>query len=550
MSLYVSLTTIPPRIERLPQTIASLTTNQTRKPDQVFVALPSSWKRFPGAAECELDRLVKLFPTSKYPNLTFLKTKDWGPASKILPLVRYLKNKNRKEDHSKTNIVFVDDDREYDSDLLEKLEAASKDHPKDVITACTTFLSPYLEAQQACGRLGSRYVDTFVGCCGVLVKPEMFSQRAQSEIPSEFEWVDDVWLSGMFQIQNIKIWCMGRMDQKRTGNDNVEALCVTTERHKLNLACVSYFNKTYGIWKDLLEFLSETESKTRGTIKITGKEGKEGKGEAQDEKVKREGEGKTKSKQEQAETTDSVSSSSVPPKSQSQIELSQRAREKLKNEAGKVFDMIYTKKEWGDGYGSGLGAQIQYCWQYLVHLHNLLRRFEVKSVLDLGCGDWKFSQIMDWSGIHYLGIDCCEKLVTYNSLHYAKKCAKTNTDIQFITGDMFNQEFIDSIDFVPDLIIFKDVIAHWPNHAIAKYLPLWSSKARKVVAVVTDLSKLLEENWDIELGGYRPVNWTKDPLKNLGFQYHLTFESHHPKHIYLWFPPESTQKTKEHEGGT
>ena len=43
--IYVSLTTIPPRLKNLDKSIESLL-NQTQKPDKIFINIPSTYKRF------------------------------------------------------------------------------------------------------------------------------------------------------------------------------------------------------------------------------------------------------------------------------------------------------------------------------------------------------------------------------------------------------------------------------------------------------------------------------------------------------------------------
>ena len=44
--IYVSLTTIPPRLKNLDKSIESLL-NQTQKPDKIFINIPSTYKCFP-----------------------------------------------------------------------------------------------------------------------------------------------------------------------------------------------------------------------------------------------------------------------------------------------------------------------------------------------------------------------------------------------------------------------------------------------------------------------------------------------------------------------
>ena len=41
---------------------------------------------------------------------------------------------------------------------------------------------------------------------------------------------------------------------------------------------------------------------------------------------------------------------------------------------------------------------------YVKSLHALAER-RIRTVVDLGCGDWQFSKYVDWRGIEYHGYD-------------------------------------------------------------------------------------------------------------------------------------------------
>ena len=40
--------------------------------------------------------------------------------------------------------------------------------------------------------------------------------------------------------------------------------------------------------------------------------------------------------------------------------------------------------------------------------------FKIKSVCDIGCGDWQFSQYIDFKGFKYTGIDCVKSVIDEN----------------------------------------------------------------------------------------------------------------------------------------
>lgn len=68
-----------------------------------------------------------------------------------------------------------------------------------------------------------------------------------------------------------------------------------------------------------------------------------------------------------------------------------------------IFDDIYRNNLCK--VGSGPGSTEQNTRQYRWFLHNFFRSNHIKSVLDIGCGDWQLSRHIDWTGIDYLGVD-------------------------------------------------------------------------------------------------------------------------------------------------
>ena len=117
--IIVSLTTIPPRFRLLNAVIESLV-NQTLQPFKIELNIPKTYRnpRYGKAPAINIDSIVDVYECPK----------DWGPATKLLPtLERYWT--------SNAIIVYVDDDRIYRSDLIEKLVAYSKKNPDNTIAA-------------------------------------------------------------------------------------------------------------------------------------------------------------------------------------------------------------------------------------------------------------------------------------------------------------------------------------------------------------------------------------------------------------------------------
>ena len=77
----------------------------------------------------------------------------------------------------------------------------------------------------------------------------------------------------------------------------------------------------------------------------------------------------------------------------------------------------------------------------------------------MGCGDWQFSRLIDWSGMTYDGFDVVDSVIAINS----KKYALPNVRFHAYTG---NPKELPSAD----LLIAKDVLQHLSNDAIGVFI--------------------------------------------------------------------------------
>src|SRR5258708_3166902 len=88
------------------------------------------------------------------------------------------------------------------------------------------------------------------------------------------------------------------------------------------------------------------------------------------------------------------------------------------DEHARVFNRYYRSDAWIGG-GSGSGSTPSVTAPYRDFLTSFLRENNIRSVVDLGCGDWQFSRLIDWSGIDYLGVDV-SGVVLENTSKFAK----------------------------------------------------------------------------------------------------------------------------------
>lgn len=181
-----------------------------------------------------------------------------------------------------------------------------------------------------------------------------------------------------------------------------------------------------------------------------------------------------------------------------------------------TFEKIYAENAWMAGSGEGsLPENTERLRSFLQHF---LREHAVRSVIDAGCGDWQFSQGIDWTGITYTGIDVAESVMRRNASLY-RGPGRT-----FVQGDIM------SISLPPaDLFIAKDVFQHWPNDAICSFLPILKAFPRAII--VNDVG--VRTNEDVPLGGYRGLDITRPPFL-LDAQEALAYPWYSAHHR-LWF---------------
>lgn len=186
----------------------------------------------------------------------------------------------------------------------------------------------------------------------------------------------------------------------------------------------------------------------------------------------------------------------------------------IKNKFGdlSVFDEIYATSYWGNG--SGEGSSLDATLPYKKFLENFIKSKGVRSVVDLGCGDWQFSQFVDFSGATYQGFDVANSVINENR----KKYSTENVEFSLL-GDYCNLP-------PADLLLCKDVLQHLSNEEIAKVLNVLPNY--KYALITNDVSnmsiigKLLWTakrsfsvpliNRDIKIGDHRLLDPTLEPF--------------------------------------
>ena len=181
-----------------------------------------------------------------------------------------------------------------------------------------------------------------------------------------------------------------------------------------------------------------------------------------------------------------------------------------------AFRRIYSEREWGQG--SGPGSSPANTIEYRAFIQRFIEANAVRTVTDLGCGDWQFSRFIDWSQVDYLGLDIVPEVVAQNRERFA---------LPHIRFDV-----LEAIDELPggDLLLAKEVLQHLPNETIAAYLTAIRQRYR--FALMTNaIEPASLVNQQIAPGGFRPIRLQNPPFNAAGAVVFAYFP-HTPN--YIW----------------
>jgi len=175
------------------------------------------------------------------------------------------------------------------------------------------------------------------------------------------------------------------------------------------------------------------------------------------------------------------------------------------------FETIYATDEWGQG--SGEGSYPVHTRGYIRFLQRFIKQHNIKSVVDLGCGDWQFSRFIDWSGVDYHGFDLVASVIDNNRERYGAP------GIRFLRYDGDFSELPKA-----DLLIAKDVLQHWSNDSVINFLP---HLPRYPKALLTNCINPLgpTTNQDIPDGGFRYLDLRLAPF-NIKAKVAFSFTNH------------------------
>jgi hypothetical protein len=177
-----------------------------------------------------------------------------------------------------------------------------------------------------------------------------------------------------------------------------------------------------------------------------------------------------------------------------------------------IFTSIYENKVWGDNNmkeyngSSGQGSNVDYNIDtYVPFLQKFLTDNNIKTIVDLGCGDFKCGNLIyDSLDVKYIGYDAYKKLIEFNSNQ------NTNEKYTFIHLDFCNdkEKILNG-----DVCILKDVIQHWTLSNIYSFLDYIVENKKFKYILICNCCNQERDNTDIPTGLWRPLSCEYFPLK-------------------------------------
>jgi SAM-dependent methyltransferase len=183
------------------------------------------------------------------------------------------------------------------------------------------------------------------------------------------------------------------------------------------------------------------------------------------------------------------------------------------NDTRAEFSKIYNDHSWGGKSKSGPGSDPAAFQEYARLLVDFVRSNSIRSVIDVGCGDWTMGKTINWSGVDYTGVDIVPDLVEkLNATH-------GSDHVRFLCLDLVSDTLPNA-----ELFVTKDVLQHLSNSSVKTFLAKLKTQF-KAALITNDISHVGRGNWrtrwrtyemkpnsEIANGGYRPLRLMDEPF--------------------------------------
>ena len=127
-----------------------------------------------------------------------------------------------------------------------------------------------------------------------------------------------------------------------------------------------------------------------------------------------------------------------------------------------VFDDVYSTRQWSrfeEDFHSGPGSVGSSASQYADCIRDLIRQRNIRSVVDVGCGDFRVARGFVSDEINYIGVDIVGPLIARNQAAYG------SDTVRFVQLDATRDPLPDG-----DLCLIREVLQHLSISQITQVL--------------------------------------------------------------------------------
>jgi hypothetical protein len=123
-----------------------------------------------------------------------------------------------------------------------------------------------------------------------------------------------------------------------------------------------------------------------------------------------------------------------------------------------VFTRVYDTHEWGGRKGqycSGSGSSDHQATLYATMVKAFVAERNIRTIVDLGCGDFVVGRELQVPGVKYIGVDIVEQLIEHNNRNFG------SGEISFLCLDIIADDLPEA-----DLCLVRQVLQHLSNAQI------------------------------------------------------------------------------------
>lgn len=172
----------------------------------------------------------------------------------------------------------------------------------------------------------------------------------------------------------------------------------------------------------------------------------------------------------------------------------------LNRNTKEVFEYINKNNHWsGEISVSGAGSDMVQTATVSQTLPELIKKYQIKTFLDLPCGDFNWMKEVELNVEKYIGCDIVQDVIEKNKVNYSSSVR------EFRLINLIEDKLPDA-----DLLFCRDCLVHLSNNDINKVIR--NLKRSNIKYILTTTFTECYENKDIATGDWRIINLCLPPF--------------------------------------